>query len=62
MTETVSFPNLLLFTLGLEKILQFSAELNPTDVKADYSIRMKMKKLITFYDKVNGGPICWKHI
>ena len=62
MAEIVSFPNLLLSTLGLEKILQFSAELNPTDVKADYSIRMKMKKLITVYDKVNAGPICWKHL
>ena len=41
------------YPLGLEKILQFSAELNPTDVKADYSIRMKMKKLFTVYDKVS---------
>ena len=57
MTEIISFPNLLLFTLGLEKIVQFSAELNPTDVEADYSIRMKMKKLITVYDKVSAGPV-----
>ena len=42
-----------LYPLGLEKIIQFSAELNPTDVKADYSIRMKMKKLFTVYDKVS---------